>query len=251
MSRIALAPFLRSCPAVITLGIRPDIADYSPRELDLLLHAERVFYPTPRYLHLFEATGIPTFPSVASYRIQRSHLLQRMLATYLDLPLARWRIYFGARQKAHIDHDFTLPVRAMGLRPDVDPPQLLRSRPDLQRYAASRNPVLIEEGRPWTERVRILCVAGRCIGALWQPLGPEPAAEAPLAAGDATYRELAARTEPMLTVARIDDVVVEWCRSPKGWLIGGMHRPPLRWPAPGGQIERHAYVCELIESGEL
>jgi hypothetical protein len=83
--KVALAPFLRECAGVITLGIRAAMSDYSQKERDLLLHAERIFFPTPRFSMLFKALEKSTFPSATTYGYQRSRVIQQLLTESLGL----------------------------------------------------------------------------------------------------------------------------------------------------------------------
>jgi len=100
--KVALAPFLRKCPAVLTLGVRAAISEYSATERAAILQAERIFFPTPRFVDIFDALDLPTFPNPTTYKYQRSRPLQQSLFKYHDLPSPRTRVYYGVRQKARI-----------------------------------------------------------------------------------------------------------------------------------------------------
>ena len=59
--RVAIGEQLKTCPQVITLGLRPQMADYTEQERRLLRTADMIFYPTDRYVDFFATLGKQTF----------------------------------------------------------------------------------------------------------------------------------------------------------------------------------------------
>jgi hypothetical protein len=272
---VALAPFLRSCTAVRTLGIRPTIDDYSTEEKALLRSAALVFFPTPRFAYLFDALHIPTFPCYTTYRFQHSRLLQEVLLSYVGIPHPATRIYFGTRQKAKIADTFRFPVVAMGPNAAVHHKHVVDNRAALEECTRRYNPLIIQEAVEWTERIRILCIVTECVGALrrncldtlssrYEPLPLEQPA-----LGAATTRsfvqethsrdaESAEKLHTVLEMTRnfvrsvhLDDIVIEWGYGNGAWQLLEMTRPPVRWPMTNGILNRHHYLCELVQSGRL
>jgi len=60
--RIALENRLRCCKHVITLGVRPNLDDYEPWQLELIRNAPVIYYPTAFYADIFDCLGKRTFP---------------------------------------------------------------------------------------------------------------------------------------------------------------------------------------------
>lgn len=229
---VALAPFVRFCPRVLTLGIRATMGDYPPEERSLLRSARKVLFPTPRFSYLFHALGVPTFPSHASYSFLHSRVSQQILFEYLGWPHPRTRIYFGARQKQNILMDFRLPLVAMGPRPGVDGSHRVEDRDALERLKVRYNPLIIQEAVAWEKIERFLCVSFQCLGD----------------DGSSEPREASLRLARM---TGLDDVVMEWGYRGGTWQQTAILRPPAVWRSASVAIDRHRYICRLICEGRL
>src|SRR5208337_1638471 len=92
---VAIAPFLRSCPRLITLGVRASMGDYTPRQREMLLSARQIFFPTLRFVKILEAAGIKTFPSAFAYSVQKSGLYRRRCIRFSSV-LIRSRVSITA-----------------------------------------------------------------------------------------------------------------------------------------------------------
>jgi ribosomal protein S6--L-glutamate ligase len=250
--KVALAPFLRSCTAIVTLEVRPTIEDYSSTEKALLRRAERVFFPTPRYAYLFDALHIPVFPTYTTYRFQRSRVLQQILFAVSGMPHPPSRIYYGRRQKETILDDFSLPVVIMGPDATLHNKRLVEHATTLEAFAKGFNPVIVQEALDWTERVRILCVHLDCVGAvrLERRDGLNSSYE-PTSMDRPDLRVLLETTRDFARKAHLDDVVIEWAHGKGRWHVLGLTRPPVRWPMLDGVLNRHHYIGQLVESGQL
>jgi hypothetical protein len=250
--KVAIAPFLRAYPCVTTLGIQPSIADYADSEQRLLRDAECIFFPTQRFVDIFEAAGKATFPRATTYRYQRSRSLQQSLFHYLRIPCPHTRVYYGSHQKREILKDFSIPLWLMNLNPLKGQPRLVTSAVDLDFWAERCNPVIIREVLPLTERFCLIAVQQRCIAALRLPAdlsertGAEPA---DLAA--ATLQAIWVATGRLLRTALLDDIAVEWGFANGHWQVLGLDRPPPRVPTGSGMLHRHHYIGGLIQAGML
>ena len=251
--KVALAPFLRSCTEIVTLGVRATIDDYSAEERNLMRSAARVFFPTPRFAYLFNALQIPTFPGYYTYRLQRFRVLQQLLFACGEIPHPATRIYFGRRQKALISKAFPFPLVAMGPQVTLDKQQLVDNPVALEASCHAYNPIIIQEAVEWQALLRILWVHADCVGALKRDSSQ---------GSDASYEpvpidhpELGAVIEMMRAFARkanLDDIVVEWGYAGGRWQVLEMGRPPVRWPLPDGKIvNRHHYLCELVKTERI
>ena len=110
---VAIAPFLRSCPQLVTLGVRPSMGDYTPWQRGMLLSASQIFFPTPRFVRVLQAAGKKTFPSAFAYSVQKSRLTQEVLFQFLKCPHPFTRIYYGG-QKSSILRRFFFSVSSNG-----------------------------------------------------------------------------------------------------------------------------------------
>lgn len=250
--RISLAPFLAACPNIISLGVRACLDDYSDDEKALMRRARRIFFPTVKYVEIFRACRIPTFPCATTYRYQRSRVLQHLLFEYFDCPRPNARIYYGKSQKQKILDDFTLPVVVLNLRHQPDAVQLARCRRELERLTADRHAVLIREHIDWTEKVIFVCVRQEIIAALRTASGGENLAGfAPLCRESASLTKPTRITNQLARAAQLDDIAVEWGRANNQWCILGLRRPPVQWPTVDGMFNRFQFICSLIEAGLL
>jgi ribosomal protein S6--L-glutamate ligase len=251
-TRIALAPFLRSCPSVITLGILPAFDDYSPEARRLLRRAHRVFFPTPRYAGLFQAVGIPTFPLATTYRYQRSNILQTNLFQCLKWPHPRTRIYFGMRQKQNIPKDFVFPFWGMGRRVSATQSHSIADLETLERLSHLYNPLIIQEKIRWMDRIELICVQFECVAALRRKTDDaDRGAFGPIPPSHSSPKGIIEATHRLLRLAQLDDISVEWGYGQHQWQVIGLKRPPLRWNTPQGTVHRHQLICQLIQNGRL
>lgn len=251
--KIALAPFLYSCPDVVTLGIRPCLDDYSEHERKMLLDARRVFFPTPKYVDIFQACQIPTFPRPTTYRYQRSRILQQLLFHYLDCPHVRSRVYYGKRQKKRILDHFRLPILIMGAGNVPGTIHIVHNIAELERLINMQHAIIVREFIQWTLHVQLICVQFDVIGALRLVSGKEGAVAAaePVDLHDAALTKPISITKQLLLSGQLDDILIEWGCADGNWQLHGMGRPPVRWPTNRGTMNRHQHICELIQSGVL
>lgn len=249
---IALAPFLSACPPVRTLGIRPAMGDYTEEERRLMREADRIFFPSARFITVFQAIDKPTFPSAASYLYRRSRLHQQILLKFLRAPHRRTRIYFGARQKARMLEEFRLPVEVMAPSTHPGRVHLAKDWTSALTHAAMYNPVLVREARPIADCIRLTCVRFTCIGAARGVYANGTVERvAALAPSDPTLSELVSQTERFTLTAGLDDIALDWGLIDGLWLILQIARPPLHIETPGHTLHRHDHICALIEAGAL
>jgi ribosomal protein S6--L-glutamate ligase len=251
-NKVALAPFLRSCTGIITLGIRPNIDDYSAEEKNLLRSAERVFFPTRRFAYLFSALQIPTFPRYSTYGFQHSRVLQQILLAHMEIPHPATRIYFGNRQKARILEVFSFPFLATGPLATLHKKELVDNSTALEECCSRHNPLIIQKIADWSECVRVLCVDSDCAGILWR-LGPPGSNDSygPLPLEHPKVQGVLDSTRSFIRSVQLDDIVLEWGYGEGKWQLIEMMRPPVRWPVVKGILNRHHYICQLVQSGRL
>lgn len=254
--KIALAPFLRECSAVETLGVRACLDDYSQEEKRLLQKAERIFFPTPRFSDIFQALERPTFPNPTTYRYQRSRVLQQILFQYLKLPQPSSRIYFGTRNKQVILQDFRFPLLVLGAQvvpgASSETAQLVENREALQESLDRYNPVIIRQVVEWSQRIQLVCVQYECIGALRSVPGqPCPVFPEPFPTEHHSLREPLGATLHLIRAARLDDILVQWGYGDGRWQLIELARPPVHWNGTQGRLNRYQHIGGLIEAGVL
>jgi hypothetical protein len=250
--KIALAAFLRSCPSVLTLGIRPTMGDYSEEERTLMRQADKVFFPSVRFAPIFQAIEKPTFPTPATYLYRRSRLHQQLLFKYLGIPHGKTRIYFGRRQKDRMRLELRLPVEIMGPQALPGTIRLATDWDGATRYAEAINPAIVREAPSLRGCVRLTFVRFGCIGAQSGALedGRFTMLE-PLALNDPSLSTLIVDSQDVARSAGLDDIAFDWGLADDGWRLLQMACPPLRIETPGHTLCRHDYICELIERGVL
>jgi len=250
--KVALAPFLRKCPAVLTLGVRAAISEYSATARAAILQAERIFFPTPRFVDIFDALDLPTFPNPTTYKYQRSRLLQQSLFKYHDLPSPRTRVYYGVRQKARILKDFGLPLILLSPQAIPEKMHFIRDTTDLIYWGEVYNPVLVQEAVPLEEQYRFLCVHYQILVAVRShSAGSRQPSDEPVSLENPALGRPLELTRQLLHAGRLDDVLVEWGHGKGYWWLLGLSRPPARMPALDGTLQRHQHICELIQAGVL
>jgi ribosomal protein S6--L-glutamate ligase len=217
-----------------------------------LRSAERVFFPTPRFAYLFSALQIPTFPRHSTYRFQHSRVLQEVLLAHMEIPHPRTRLFFGNRQKAGILQAFSFPFHAVGPFAAVHKKRLVENATELEECCRRHNPLIIQRAVEWSECLRVLCVHSDCVGGLWRngPLGPSEQFE-PVPVEEPRLQEVFRSTRSLIRRVQLDDIVLEWGYGDGKWQLNEMARPPVRWPLVKGILNRHQYICQLVQDGRL
>ena len=257
---VAIAPFLRSCPRLITLGVRVSIGDYTPRQREILLSAHQIFFPTPRFVSILEAAGKKTFPSAFAYSVQKSRLTQEVLYQFLKCPHPLTRIYYG-RQKSSILNDFRFPVRAMG--PDmIGKVWLVSNSCDLRAVSEIYNPLIIREVLDYEERFLLVFINYECAGIVKRGQGGGQcefdcsgiSANHPVDKGGLPKflsGEIIAYVGKLLRYVQLNDIAVEIGLIRHSWQLIELARPPLSWPSAEGVINRYRHISGLIESNRF
>jgi ribosomal protein S6--L-glutamate ligase len=257
---VAIAPFLRSCPQLVTLGVRPSMGDYTPRQRGMLLSASQIFFPTPRFVNVLHAAGKKTFPSAFTYSVQKSRLMQEVLFQFLKCPHPFTRIYYG-RQKSSIAEDFSFPLKAMGPK-TMGGARLVSNAGDLQALTDIYNPLIIQDMLDYAECFRLIFVNYKCAGIIKRVssgaqcgfnshrISPNPQLEQGIGI-EFFSREILSCLEKLLRSMQINDIAVEIGTTRRGWRLIELARPPLSWPTPDGVTNRHRLISHLIESNKL
>jgi hypothetical protein len=133
-----------------------------------------------------------------------------------------------------------------------DSVRIARDAGELEQIVKIEHSVLITECIDWTERIQLICVMYRIVGALLQGEGNcRRTAPEPVSLDSSFLRQPLDTTERVIRAAQLDDILVEWGYAGGQWQLLGMTRPPVKWRVPQGTLNRHQLICELIQSGAL
>ena len=256
---VAIAPFLRSCPQIVTLGVRAAMGDYTPEQRRMLLSASQILFPTPRFAGILHAAGKKTFPSAFAYSVRKSRLIQKVLFQLMRCPHPLTRTYYG-RQKSSIVKDFSFPFRAMGPKM-TDNARLISNRSELRAMSEIFNPLIIEEMWDCVERFQLIFVNYECLGVLRRvsaqqqrfdcgDIFPGPHLDG-VGAPQCFSVKIVSYLEKLLRSAQIDDIAAEIGITRRGWRLIELTRPPLCWPTPTGSANRFDLISRMIESNRL
>lgn len=222
---VALERRLRKCRNVSTLGVRPNLADYSARERGLIQGAETVYYPSTFYADLFDAMGKRTFPSYHTYKCAQDKIRQSALFELLGIPHPRTRVFYGPTQKAAITAHFRFPFvgkipRGSALGRGV---YLIRSRGELEDYCARCRIAYIQEYLPADRDMRVVVIGGRIVHAYWRIAAAGEFRSNLAAGGRASLEPVpeAARALALHTAQACgwDDVGIDICRFGEGYVV--------------------------------
>ncbi|MBW2450124.1 MAG: ATP-grasp domain-containing protein, partial [Deltaproteobacteria bacterium] len=167
---IALEARLKDCNNVITLGVRPNFCDYSPKEADMIRRARKIYYPTTFYAELFDAMGKETFPSYHTYKCVQDKIKQTALFDLLEIPHPRTRVFYGKRQQSNIHNHFKFPFiakipRGSAMGRGVF---LIRNSEDLLSYGRLTTVAYIQEYIPSDRDIRVVIVGNQIVHAYWR-----------------------------------------------------------------------------------
>jgi ribosomal protein S6--L-glutamate ligase len=171
---IALEARLRNCKNVLTLGVRPNFSDYTPREAELIRKADKIYYPTAFYADLFDAMGKATFPSYHTYKCVQDKIKQTALFDLLNLPHPRTRVFYGKRQKKSILDYFSFPFiakipRGSALGSGV---YLIHNKKELRNYLELVSPAYVQAYLPIDRDIRVVVIGRRIVHAYWRIAPP-------------------------------------------------------------------------------
>ena len=167
---IALESRLKLCSNVITLGVRPNFSDYSEEEASLIIHAQRIYYPSTFYADMFDAMGKSVFPSVHNYRFVQDKIKQTALFKLLKIPHPETRTFYGKKKREIILSSFNFPFigkipRGSALGRGVF---LIRTPAELEQYCGLTKVAYIQEYLPIDKDIRVVVIGDRIVHAYWR-----------------------------------------------------------------------------------
>ncbi len=157
---IALGARLKQFSGINTIGFKPDFRDYSPKERELILKAEKIYYPTAFYADLFNAMGKKTFPSFHTYKFALDKIKQTAAFKMLGIAHPETRVFYGRKQKQTISDYFDFPFIAKKPRNSArgDEIYLIENKAQLDKYLEKGWPAYIQEYLPVDRDMRIIII---------------------------------------------------------------------------------------------
>ncbi|MBI4773136.1 MAG: RimK family alpha-L-glutamate ligase [Deltaproteobacteria bacterium] len=144
--KVAFGSRLKGVRGVITLGVRPNLEDYSPAEWSCIRNAPVLYYPTALLSQPLLALGKRLFPGYASCYYAGDKIRQTTLFKLMGIPHPRTRLYFR-RHFEDILRDFDFPFVAKAPRGSDSGRGvfLVDSRDELKRYLENTPVAYIQE----------------------------------------------------------------------------------------------------------
>lgn len=167
---VALEGRLRNCRNVVTIGVKPNLADYDGKEKRLIREADTIYYPSTLYAELFHAMGKRIFPSLSTYLFSQDKIKQTALFQIMGIPHPRTRVFYGKSQKTRITAYFSFPFiakipRGSAMGRGVF---LIRNEKELYEYSQQTNIAYIQEFFPSDRDLRVVVVGGKPVLAYWR-----------------------------------------------------------------------------------
>ena len=215
---IALEGRLRECKNVITLGVRPNFSDYTPREAELIRDAKKIYYPSTFYADLFDAMGKKTFPSYHTYKCVQDKIKQTALFELLNISHPCTRVFYGKRQKKNIVNYFAFPFigkipRGSAMGRGV---YLIQNKNELNEYLELTKVAYIQAYLPADRDIRVVVIGHRIVHAYWR-IAPLNEFRSNIAVGgsvslDSVPQEALDLALHTARFCRWDDVGIDICR---------------------------------------
>lgn len=170
---VAIGARLSRFDWVTTLGLRPNLSEYSKQNLELIRRAEKIYYPTDAFAAQFHAMGKAIFPSLECHLFECDKIRQNALFDLLSLPHPRTMIFYGRQRQRILEH-FSFPFIAKTPRRSAlgQGVFVINSQPDLDAYLATHNTALIQEKLPIDRDVRVVIIGFEVICAYWRICRP-------------------------------------------------------------------------------
>ena len=254
---VALEARLKSCRNVITLGVKPNFADYTSAEAELILHSRKVYYPSPFYADLLDTAGIATFPSYHTYKFVQDKIKQTALFNILGIPHPLTRVFYGKRQIASICQHFHFPFIAKIPRGSAMGRGVFRIQTpeELERYTLITSTAYIQEYLPVDRDIRVVVIGSRVVHAYWR-IAPAGDFRSNVAVGGTVNLDPVPR--PALDLAlytarkcRWDDVGIDICQCNGQYYIIEANMKYGKEGFRQAGIDYFHLMESMIENGEI
>lgn len=166
---IALGSRLLNIPEVLTLGVKPNFLDYTPRERELIDAANLILFPTVGYAQFFNTMGKTIFPSLETYLYADEKIMQTTLF-YLQKINHPRTIFYYPRHHNDILKDFAFPFVGKIPRRSAQGRGvfLIRNGDDLGKYLSLTKIAYIQEYVPHEKDLRVILINYDPVLAYWR-----------------------------------------------------------------------------------
>jgi len=170
---VALGSRLKGVPEVLTLGVKPNFADYSEEERDLIAGAAMILYPTANYAQFFNTMEKPFFPSLETCLYSDEKIKQTTLFSLLGIPHPRTRIYYHLHHR-NIVKDFSFPFIAKLPRASSRGRGVykIENSEQLNAYLRLTSIAYIQEYLPHERDLRVILVNYEPVLSYWRQRDP-------------------------------------------------------------------------------
>ena len=172
--RVSLGRQLSFSETVLTLGLRCNWQEYTPEEREMILGAEKVYFPTVFYAHVLGGMGKKIFPGLSSYNLLGNKIRQTCLFNMLGIPHPKTRFFFGRNRMEKILSDFHFPF--IGKIPEASSLGrgvfLIDSEALLAEYLERVNTAYIQEYLPIDRDIRVVVIGDRAVLSYWKIARP-------------------------------------------------------------------------------
>lgn len=172
-SFVALGSRLQGVPEVLTLGVKPNFHDYSPRERTLITDSPVILYPTLNYAQFFTTMGKKIFPSLETYLYADEKIKQTTLFYMLGIPHPRTRLYYP-RHHRDIVKDFAFPFIAKLPRASAQGRGvfMITNADELAYYLQLTKVAYIQDFLPHDRDLRVVLINCEPVLAFWRVCAP-------------------------------------------------------------------------------
>ena len=254
---VALELRLRQCGNVITLGVRPNFADYSKAERELIIGAECVYYPSSFYADMFCAMGKKIFPSIHTYRFAQDKIKQTALFQLQNIPHPETRTFYGRGKSEKILSHFRFPFigkipRGSALGRGVF---LICDQRALDDYCAKTKVAYIQKYLPIDRDLRVVVIGNRIAHAYWRINPPGEFRSNVGMGGHIALDNIPAKAKSLaLDTARCcgwNDVGLDICEHENRYYVleANMKYGKAGFKTAG--IDYHRLMEDLIRNGEI
>jgi len=172
--RISLGRQLSLSNTILTLGLRCNRQEYTPDEREMIIGAEKVYFPTVFYAHVLDAMGKKIFPGLSSYNLLGNKIRQTCLFNMLGIPHPKTRFFFGRNRMEKILADFHFPF--IGKIPEASSLGrgvfLIDSEAALAEYLGKVGTAYIQEYLPIDRDIRVVVIGKKVVLSYWKIARP-------------------------------------------------------------------------------
>lgn len=254
---IAIGARLKSIPDIRTIGFKPHFQDYPQKIREEIQNAEKIYYPTAFYAHLFNLMGIQTFPGPRNYEFAMDKIRQTAAFQLLDIPHPETKVFYGKKQKKEILKHFSFPFVAKIPRGSSKGRGvfLIQTKKDLEPLLKRPEPAYIQQYLPSDRDIRVIVIGDKIRMAYWRIASGKEFKTNVSQGGTISFEKVPQKALDLaLTTAQKmgwDDVGIDILDSNGRYYVleGNMKYGTYGFKAAG--IDYKRMLADLILSGEI